>query len=437
MKSARRIIAKHWLDISIVILLFVELDMLTFFQNVMGPHASPVILLVSGLLAGILFIRYGNQTRLDTSPGSRGIVGWVVAAGIICVLAVIFGYMMMPGFAKYPFENPQTASGSDIIPQIQILVQRWLSGEFPYQSILPDNWSWGHTLYPTYLPMTWMPFIVAEKIGLDYRWFAFLCLVGAFFYSLFSARPKLSSLSLTLLSLLPFVILYLFLQHRPGIFSLTVESLIVAYYLCFAISLLSSSALARGIFLMLCLLSRYSIVLWVPLLFLVLWQNEERRKSLLILGVLFLGFVLIYYIPYLMEDPMIFKNGYDYHSKAAVDLWQPRSWQAEGDTPDNLLKGLGFGVYFYEWFDMDIAGKLKMYKLAHLIFSIASVAGLGVYYLKNKANINYRLFLLGSLKIYLVVFYNFIQIPFHYLYLVPVFVSVPMIGVILSRRNVA
>jgi hypothetical protein len=109
--------------------------------------------------------------------------------------------------------------------------------------------------------------------------------------------------------------------------------------------------------------------------------------------------------------------------------------QGPDDTPDNLLQGLGFGVYFYEWFNLDIAGKLRMYKLAHLILSIGTVIGLGIYYLKCKANINYKLFLLGSLKIYLVVFYNFIQIPFHYLYLVPVFVSIPMLSVLLSQRK--
>ena len=86
-------------------------------------------------------------------------------------------------------------------------------------------------------------------------------------------------------------------------------------------------------------------MLWVPLFFLVMWQNEERRKALMISGILLLGFFLIYYVPFLMEDPMIFKNGLDYHSKAALNLWQPRSWQAVGDTPDNLLKGLGFGVF--------------------------------------------------------------------------------------------
>ena len=323
---------------------------------------------------------------------------------------------------------------SDIIPQIQILIQRFLTGDFPYQLIRHEEWAFGHSLYPTYLPLTWMPFILAEQVGLDYRWFAYLCLLGGVGYLLtfFRQLPLLKYLAL---AMGPFLILVFNFYEKPEELSLSVETFITAYYLCLAISLLTTSTISRGLFLLCCLLSRYSIVLWVPLFFLVLWKKEKRRNSLWIGAIIFGGF-LIFYFPFLLEDFSIFQQGYDYHSKAAVNLWKPRAWQAAGATPINLLQGVGFGCYFYEYLDMDLIGKLKAYRLTHLILSLSTVALLAVYFFKRHLRIDYRLFLLGSLKIYLVVFYNFIQIPFMYLYLVPAFVSLPLIGVVLSKYSV-
>jgi len=58
---------------------------------------------------------------------------------------------------------------------------------------------------------------------------------------------------------------------------------------------------------------------------------------------------------------------------------------------------------------------------------------IGFYKIKDR--IDYRIFLLGTLKIYLVLFYNFIQIPYNYLYLPLVFVSLTMFALLFSRKN--
>jgi hypothetical protein len=216
----------------------------------------------------------------------------------------------------------------------------------------------------------------------------------------------------------------------------TVETLIVSYHLLLGLALIAGTQIWKGLALAGCLLSRYSVVLWVPLALAVFWMRDGY-KSVMTISLIFLGVFSMTYLPFLLDDPMSFKKGYDYHSQAAVNLWHPRDWQNPDDTPENLLQGLGFGIYFYENISGDISDKVAGYKLAHVLLSSLTVLALGLFYFTQRAKIDYRLFLLGSLKIYLVVFYNFIQIPFHYLYLVSVFIGIPMIGSVFSLSTSA
>jgi len=111
-------------------------------------------------------------------------------------------------------------------------------------------------------------------------------------------------------------------------------------------------------------------------------------------------------------------------------------WQKTGEMPILLTNGFGFAIYFYEFMDGSIAEKLWAYRMTHLGLS-ASVALMSmIIFYKIKDQIDYRIFLLGTLKIYLVFFYNFIQIPFHYLIFPLVFISLPMIALLLTQLKI-
>ncbi|MEL6924642.1 MAG: hypothetical protein AAFO94_11410 [Bacteroidota bacterium] len=315
------------------------------------------------------------------------------------------------------------------------MVRRFGESQFPYQLITPEEWVADFALYPTYLPMTWAPFLVAGAIGLDYRWWALLLLLLSllFFVGTF---VKYTGWRTLLIVLAAYLILDQFYVHERPDFSMTVETLIVAYYLLLAGSLINGSPLLLSVALLCCLLSRYSVVLWVPLHLLVLWLEQPKqigcfqRRSLTTLVSVLLGGFLLLYFPFLLQDFSIFQKGLAYHQEATLNIWQQKA-----ETPDILLKGIGFGAVIYEYWPGDVANRLQVYQYLHLTFCAFTITGLAIWYYRYRESVNQRLFLLASLKIYLVVFYHFIHLPFHYLFLVPVFINVPMIAVLLSMPN--
>ena len=55
-------------------------------------------------------------------------------------------------------------------------------------------------------------------------------------------------------------------------------------------------------------------------------------------------------------------------------------------------------------------------------------AGVFYYYWKNrKRGLNVSIYLLIGLKLYLVVFYSFFYVPFSYLFMLPMFLTIPLL----------
>jgi hypothetical protein len=421
--------ANRWI-VLVVIAALLELGLQTFMKKAFGPYVSPVVMLLSGIAVGVGFIAFffGREVRMASGNFDRKkifAIGLPALAGIVA--AAVF---LNIEIGKHPIPDFYNSSGSDVIPQIGILVDRLLTGKFPYAWIMDEDWSFSHHLYPTYLPLQWMPFVLPELIGIDYRWFALIILTLAFlWYERRLGSLELPAWKIALMALFPFAML-LFYQifDNEGMFRYSVETLIAGYYFFLALSLFTSSNWIRGLALSLCLLSRYSVVLWAPLFLLVVFFEEKKKNAFQITAILAAMALAVYVIPFFSKDTSIFMNGYNYHSHGAVQAWRVFEWQNPDEPPFALYKGLGFGIFFYEGMDGSTADKVLAYRKFHLAASLLTVIGLGLlYFFWMKKNIDYRIFLLASLKIYLVIFYNFIQIPFGYLYFVPTFLSAPII----------
>ena len=398
-------------------------------------HGSALIVLSAGLLTGIIFLGMSLQSKYEESL-NRSKVTLLLSA----LIAVVGMYLYSIPFEsltaiveKYPV-NFQKPNGSDIIPQVGILVERLLEGEFPYQPIGKDDWDRTFTLFPTYLPLQWLPYIAPQLLDLDYRIYAFILFALANLYLVIRRiRLKSNLLSTLALGLLPPLILIgLMSNDTTGGFRHSVELLIVSYYVLLASVLVKFNWGSISILVAICLLSRYSIVLWVPLFIFVLYRKLGFSIVLKSIGVMFLMFC-VFYLPFLVFDPMIYFKGYDYHTGAALGAWDIKGWQPKIDTvPYTLKHGVGMGVFFYENIAGEVIDKLNACRYGHLAVSIGSVLLMGFWYFRNEKRILPGLFLLGSLKIYLVVFYNFIQIPFIYLYWVLPMISVVMLAVLLN-----
>lgn len=432
-----------WLKLLIILSAFVELGLLSFLKGVFSSYTASVLLLVSGLLSGSAFLylffkNKGFSIPPASSPAWLTVKKKMLLMGIFLIGLLVSAILLSQEFKLFIIEDFYTVSdGSDVIPQIGIIIDRFLSGEFPYRWIYADDWGFHHHLFPTYLPLTWMPFILPDLIGLDYRWFAFAVLglsFALFAYYFIRRLPKFThGLWLTLLPFL-FLIPLIIFDHE-GMFRYAVETQIVGFYLMLSLAILSGSNILRALALLFCVLSRYSLVLWIPLFLVVLLVREPKKNPFIIGGLVGLGVILLYIWPFLSQDWTIYQQGYDYHTTAAFASWELMPWQQPHELPFALYKGLGFGWWFYENLDGDLVEKVNAYRFFHAAASGGVILLLGLLFWRIRNNIDYRIFLLGSFKIYLVIFYNFIQIPFGYLFMVPIILSLPIIGLSLSATG--
>jgi len=352
------------------------------------------------------------------SPPRQGMKGiwYKLVLNVIWILGLIIVTIKSSKiFEQWPIDIYEGGS-SDIIPQIGWMVKRLLDGEFPYRLIT----AWPHHLFPTYQTFQWVPFTIAEVFNFDYRWIPFV------FFSLsliLFQKQNISSSSgfifKIIFSALPWILLEVFINHNLWQYAHTVETLIVAYYLLFLITIFHSSIFLKALATVLCLLSRYSIVLWLPLFFLsILYENKFKARNYAVFVIC--GIALFYVLPFMLIDPMVFNKGYAYHTQAAYHLWSKTGI----NFPHIVYEGVGVAGFFYDFIEGDTDLRLTILKRVHLIllagFMILSTL---IFIFCNKRIVRKRLFLLGTLKIYLAIFYSFLQLPFHYLFIVPLFVS--------------
>lgn len=409
-----------------------ELLLVSRFSNIAGPYFSPVLLLGVGLLVPWLYLRIRQQKEQDPAPvAPAGQSPWYLLSLVLFgVLSILLFMKLRSTFASIPVREGDS-SASDIIPQIITLCRRFVQGEAPYRNIpFP-----GYVLYPTYLPLQWMPYCIAEWLHFDYRWVpaGVLWLSSAYYFFNNSSKEKTRSPLTSAAALWPLIVWFSLVQNDSYLFGITVESLAAGYYLFLGERIKKQNAAMLGIALALCLFSRYSVVLWVPLCLLALLLKRSWKPVWTVTGVLLLVFICVYWLPFLRNDPDIFLKGYRYHSGAALGEWQHVD---DSGRPVHLYNGLGMASWTYRVFgNWALHRRLEFHQRLHLVISLLTVAALAIWYLRRRSRVTLDTFLLFSLKVYLTVFYCFIQIPYKYLFLVPLIVSSCLMTHAFGRRE--
>ena len=268
----------------------------------------------------------------------------------------------------------------------------------------------------------WMPFLVVDKLKLDYRTWSYiiLCAILLLCTILIPVKNK----NRGWLFLFPFGIFLLYVSYQPSAFGWTIEPLIAGFYLLLLLGIYLQNAWIMGFALLLCLLSRYAILPWVPAFFVLLFFFGNKKQAVYIAVILLTGMLVIFIIPFLLSHPMILKTGYSQYTAAALGEWRGQSWQKHDDLPFQLSQGYGFAIYFYQWGKGEIIQRLKLTQMVHFIICIAlPVATVLWYWLRKTNRLSLNWFLLFSLKLYLILFFTFIQVPYAYLFLTPLMVS--------------
>ena len=400
--------------IFLTLLLVVEMGFFTFWRKDFDPHTLPVLFLGIQLLIGILplFLSKKSSTSIKNNMFLLKI-GRLIPLSIAAILGVWLSFNMLNDLYKNIAINP---SYSDIIPQVQKFCRQALAGQFPYTPF--DDF--GYRMPPTYLPSQWMPYLPSEIFKFDPRFITFW--VFALTYMVFSIKIIKSGISLWasfILMALPVLLISVVHDHDQGVWSITVEQLIMCYYLLLGISLTTNSRIFQIITVVLCLMSRFSLLFWLPLYAFMLWTKEGWRPTLKFGLWVFIGCALLY-VPFLLKDPYIFLNAQAYYDLASIGEWE------RSDKPVHLYNGLGFAIYFFEK-GGDMAMQIASLKKYLFVITPSVSVLLGLIWWRFKDKLDFGLFAICSLKISLAVFYALIQIPYSYLYVTPIIISLAVL----------
>lgn len=408
----------------------VEIGLLTFMRKppLMGDFHEGFLFLLS-LFIGVFpfFLRdplsLGLHGRKAFVPAwSHWVVPLLGMAGLAAVIPDLQG-----AFSKYPIEVAQ----SDIIPQIEVMVRRFFwEGTSPYQTIT----EFGYPLFSPYMPLHWGPFGLSYAWEIDHRWVAFgiFVLVSAgYFWQLH--KQTFPVWMKGLMALLPAFFVWELLLHESHVFGHTVEILITAYYFLMALALLTRNPYLIGLALITCLLSRYSIAFFVPLLLWVVWVSYGRKPAFIIMGVSGLGVLALYVLPFLAQDPTLLSQGLSHHAGVSERAWTFEGWYTPEGRPGVLSWNVGLGRYFFDFWPGPPERRLAAIAASQLIFSIVAAALMGFFYKRVSQRMAPELFLVLAFKIYLTVFYHLYALPFIYMMMVPTVVSFVVLLAVFSR----
>lgn len=306
--------------------------------------------------------------------------------------------------------NPLPTKNSDVLQQMNHLFDRFVAGEQPYTNVTSILWK----PFPVYMPLHWIPLGIGKALHIDVRWGGYIVFVLIYLYSLWSISKKsqLGIEELILLILVPFAYFKFTMLYCIDNIHTVFEVIILGYYLLLALGIYLQKHKIIILSLICIMLSRYTIVFFLPLLMYVLYARFgfKTLKKYVIWGGS--AFILLYVLPFLVREPSILQDGLAYHNKFAVSEYKRL---LDGKLPAILNDGSSFMLIARKWWQIDdpLAG-INAIRLFQLIMSGVLTILLVVFYRVYRSKMNVFDFLLAAMGLYLIFFYC--TAPFAYGY---------------------
>ncbi|HVY75531.1 MAG TPA: hypothetical protein VG890_11910 [Puia sp.] len=382
----------------------------TFFGSyglLLGSNAG--IASVLYLMAGMGFIvalLWLPEIRLNIRSVSDpfGIrVKWALA-----LLMVLLAWVT----ARYWLEEiPIDTDYADMLPVIRVMNERFLSGHWK-QVYDPISEIWNGT-HPGYLPAMWLPYLSAVHFGFDMRWITVACLLSCFSAFLFFLRlTKRNLYGWLTIAVSALLFWWIFARNDiHGVITLSEEGPVILFHvmLCFAIA--SGNIYFIAVSASLCLLSRYCMIGWV-LPFLLILLTRKRYKQAFLFSAIGIGcFLLFFLIPFgtIPVQQLIHLPG-DYIAFAS------RVWH---DTPEVFWLNPGLAKFF---------GPHRTVQLHQALVDGSFLIPLAFALLCLRKTFRFNNISLATLKLSLLVFFQFIDVPYGYLFYTASFVSLAIAG---------
>lgn len=371
-----------------------------------------ILYLLSGLAIAVTLLRL-PRLRLP-APGARP---WQSASLQRSVIIIFLTALALYSWCLYWFdEMPIDITNADMLPIIKVMAERFLAGQHSHvYDPIPAIW---HGVQPIYLPAMWLPYVPAVAIGIDMRWIAIVGLLFAFGAFIVLYKPSGSRCAFFLGVLAFLLFWWIVADNTPGIVSVSEEGVVIGYYTLLVLALVSGKPWLTGIAISLCMLSRYALVGWIPayVLWLILQKRTKQLSIISLTGIC--CFVLIFLVP---VGWVTFKRlaylPHDYISFAG------RVWK---DSPDVFSTAPGLAWFFGR------NGTAILHGL--LIFLSFTLPMAFIVYAIRRGRNNVPL---AVLKLSLVVFYCFIDVPYLYLFYTSSVVSLLILAMAMRDSQAA
>lgn len=431
--------------IGIYILFILETLAMTAYMGGLGIYNSPIAFLVISLIMAVAAIWHGAALApdADTAPNeldTKNSIGtykrdWTSLFYLSNIFLVLIWYN-----SSRMHEIPLDLRYSDVFPQLLSAARWFMQGEYAYQMVKLSTYEMNNT----YLPMQWLPFCISEYFGTDPRWIPLLSWAIAMLALVYTLKTHFLKTMygwkrqiLVLIGLtLPAWAVYFFICYNTTDYLLTIELLPASYYVWLCIGLLSGSTLTIGLALGSCLLSRFSILFFIPFLLYYIAHTYNRQKMWTVIGITVAFIFCVFVLPFMSQDPNLPSKIVSNYTNGALSEWQGQEGQAAGSEPRQIARGLGMAIFFKKAFEPNLIYGIEWLKRTEIVLCLLTTLFMYLLYRRYAQHIrNQQWILLGGIKLYFVCFYHFILIPYPYLFLMPLTISAIIVLKIATEIN--
>jgi len=304
--------------------------------------------------------------------------------------------------------TPLQIEYADMLPIIKTMCRRFLNGEWKqvYRPI-PSIWN---GVQPIYLPALWAPFISALIFDFDLRW---ITVCGIWLSVLLCVLPSWKSgwRPFVLSAALAVLVAWLHLDAGNNVIRLTEEGVVFFYYVLLAVAIMINNPWLLGTAVALCLLSRYSLIGWIPFAFLFLLATRHYRFLFKTIGATLFLTLLVLILPFGLQ-PLLFHL----HFQQDYILQAAKVWR---ENPEYFYHSLGMAKFF---------GPSHIGLLHSILVVGTFLVPIALLFAIRKKNYTQPTMLLAAFQLSVTYFYNFIDVSYLYLFYTPVFVSLVIAG---------
>lgn len=295
---------------------------------------------------------------------------------------------------------------ADMLPIMEIMCKRFMNQTGVYR-VIPEIWG---GMEPIYLPTMWMTYLPAIWFDFDLRyitWFSFIfaLVLGSFYIK----KNYLSGWHTFVVWIPVFVLFKAIFILEPNDFSMGDEGPVVFFFAFFAFTLWHGNPVFIGIAIATGLLTRYSFLPFLPALGLAYWTFNYKKDLYILLGTAFATGMLLMLVSGAIWEMGTFLSLPKHYVTAVM-----------GEDFNKLSPTIQYGLGLAKFFSKEnLPSIVNIQMLSTFLVPLL----LSILYKYLPWKIDFRVFLLGLLKLEIVLFYNLMIIPIHNLFLVSNFLT--------------